>query len=96
MKTFKEFKDTVITGNEHVIDEDELLDVQEGLLRTVGGVGLTVKIRNISKEVKNVTYNKSDELEQTLQKMFKKMDLLSKQLLVNSLLVTQLGLMNRK
>ena len=93
-KTFKEFRESQITGNEDLVDVDEMVELQDGMLRTVGGVGLTMKIQSVNKEIKNVHYNRSDDIERTVEKLFKKVDLLSKQITVMGVLVTQLGLMS--
>lgn len=94
-KTFREMRENQITGNEDLVDVDEMVELQGGMLRTVGGVGLTMKIQSVNKEIKNVHFNRADDIERTVEKSFKKIDLLSKQNLVMGVLVTQLGLMSR-
>ena len=67
-------------------DDDYLV---EGInLRTVSAITLVSKSKDIHNRIKN-TKTEDSELN-------KKLDLMSKQLMINSLLVAQLGLMSKK
>ncbi len=72
--------------NEFNDTNDELV---EGInIRTVSAVALVSKSNTLSNNIKNI---KIDDGE-----LDKKLNLLSKQLLYNSILVAQLGIMNKK
>ncbi len=72
--------------NEFNDTNDELI---EGInIRTVSAVALVSKTNTLSNNIKNI---KIDDGE-----LDKKLNLLSKQLLYNSILVAQLGIMNKK
>jgi hypothetical protein len=92
MKTYTELREELITGNTDT-NESELNEVS---LRTFGGVVLFSKVQKLTKEIQGVKTNIDDDVDDKFDKLFKKMDLLSKQNMVTSLLVTQLGLMNKK
>ena len=72
--------------NEYNNTDDELI---EGVnIRTVSAVALISKSNSLNNNIKNI---KIDDIN-----LDKKLNLLSKQLLYNSILVAQLGIMNKK
>jgi len=89
MKSFKEFnkKESIeIIDSINTPEEDVIL---EGLnLRTISAVALVSKSSNLNKNIKSIDLDDSE--------LNKKINLLSKQILFNSILTAQLGLMNRK
>ena len=72
--------------NEYNNTDDELI---EGVnIRTVSAIALISRSSTISNNIKNIKIQDSD--------LDKKLNLLSKQMLYNSILVAQLGIMNKK
>ena len=80
MKTFKDHYN-------QVSQTDESLD--EGInLRSISAVALVAKSSNINKSISNLKASDSE--------LDKKLNLLSKQMLYSSILIAQLGLMNKR
>jgi len=74
------------TFNEFKDADDELI---EGVnIRTASAAALVSRSNTISNNIKSIKIQDSD--------LDKKLNLLSKQLLYNSILVAQLGIMNKK
>jgi len=74
------------TFNEFKDADDELI---EGInIRTASAVALVSRSNTIGNSIKSIKIQDSD--------LDKKLNLLSKQLLYNSILVAQLGIMNKK
>jgi len=72
--------------NEYNNTDDELI---EGVnIRTVSAVALISKSNSLNNNIKNIKIDDTN--------LDKKLNLLSKQLLYNSILVAQLGIMNKK
>jgi len=72
--------------NEYSNTDNELI---EGInIRTVSAIALISRSSTISNNIKNIKIQDSD--------LDKKLNLLSKQMLYNSILVAQLGIMNKK
>ena len=68
-------------------DDDDYL-IEDISIRSVSAVALVSRSNTISKNIKNIKIQDSD--------LNNKLNLLSKQLLYNSILVAQLGIMNKK
>ena len=68
-------------------DDDDYL-IEDISIRSVSAVALVSRSNTISKNIKNIKIQDSD--------LDNKLNLLSKQLLYNSILVAQLGIMNKK
>ena len=68
-------------------DDDDYL-IEDISIRSVSAVALVSRSNTISKNIKNIKVQDSD--------LNNKLNLLSKQLLYNSILVAQLGIMNKK
>jgi len=72
--------------NEYNNTDDELI---EGVnIRTISAVALISKSNSLNNNIKNIKIDDTN--------LDKKLNLLSKQLLYNSILVAQLGIMNKK
>lgn len=93
MKTYTELHDDLVTGDTGVTSDDELNGIS---LKTFGGAALFTKVRKLTKEIHGVKTGAADNVDEKIDKLFLKMNLLSKQNMVTSLLVTQLGLMDKK
>jgi hypothetical protein len=69
--------------------------MDEGLLRTSSSTVLTLKIRNITKQIESIKINQTDSDVSRSSKIQRKLDLLAKQNLYQTYLITQLGIMKR-
>jgi hypothetical protein len=94
MKKYTELLEE-ITG-ETEVNVDELPVIQEGLLRTLGTAGLMIKVRNINKQITNIKTKQNEDTDVKIDKLFKKIDLLGTQNMVTGLLITTLGIMDKK
>ncbi len=94
MKKYTELLEE-ITG-ETEVNVDELPVIQEGLLRTLGTAGLMIKVRNINKQITNIKTKQNEDADVKIDKLFKKIDLLGTQNMVTGLLITTLGIMDKK
>jgi hypothetical protein len=92
MKTYKELREELVTGN----TDTNVGELNEVSLKTFGGVVLFSKVQKLMKEIQGVKTSAADNVDEKLDKLFLKMDLLSKQNMVTSLLVTQLGVMTKR
>jgi hypothetical protein len=92
MKTYTELREELVTGN----TDTNVGELNEVSLRTFGGVVLFSKVQKLMKEIQSVKTNVNDDVDDKFDKLFTKMDLLSKQNMLTGLLVTQLGLMDKK
>ena len=92
MKTYRELREELVTGN----TDTNIGELNEVNLRTFGGVVLFSKVQKLMKEIQSVKTNVNDDVDDKFDKLFTKMDLLSKQNMLTGLLVTQLGLMDKK
>jgi len=90
MKTFNEFNNTNTNNNplDRSYDQDNGPIVEGINLRTISAVALVSKSSNLNKNIKSIKIDDSE--------LDKKLNLLSKQLLFNSILTAQLGVMSKK
>mgnify|MGYP006115368557 FL=1 len=69
--------------------------IDEGNIRTGSAAVLTIKVRDITKQIELIKINTSDTDVIRSQKIQRKLDLLSKQSLYQTYLIAQLGTMRR-
>ena len=69
--------------------------IDEGNIRTGSASVLTIKVRDITKQIELIKINTSDTDVIRSQKIQRKLDLLSKQSLYQTYLIAQLGTMRR-
>ena len=83
MKTYTEF----VQLNEPVTD------INESTIRTAGAAALTLRVRSLNSRLKQIVIHQTDTDSLKTEKLNKKLDLLSDQLLASTYLITQLGVM---
>jgi len=89
MKTYHEFNDDLVQ-----LDASEKID--ETAIKTVTSIALVSKIRSLYKQIKSTKFNKNDDPDIQLDKLFHKIDLLSDQSIKLSYLIAQLAYMKEK
>jgi len=89
MKTYHEFSNDLIQ-----LDASESID--ESVIRTVTSVALVSKIRSLYKQIKSTKFNKNDDPDIQIDKLFHKIDLLSDQSINLSYLIAQLAYMKER
>ena len=83
MKTYKEYIQLNHT-NEDSLDEN---------FKTIAGIGLAAKSRNVNSRLKQIVIKPTDSTMIQIEKLSKKIDLLSDQILVATYNQTTLGVM---
>ena len=81
MKTFTDF----IQLNE----PPELEQLDEVTLKTFTSVALTAKVKQLQNQIINIKIRPNESLPSSMIKLFLKLDLLSNQNLINSILISQ-------
>jgi CHASE3 domain sensor protein len=69
--------------------------IDEGIIRTGSATSLTMKVRTITKEIESIKINTSDTDIVRSQKIQRKLDLIAKQSLYQTYLISQLGIMKK-
>ena len=69
--------------------------IDEGNIRTGSAAVLTMKVRTITKEIESIKINTSDTDIVRSQKIQRKLDLIAKQSLYQTYLISQLGIMKK-
>jgi hypothetical protein len=69
--------------------------IDEGNIRTGSAAVLTIKVRDITKQIELIKINTSDTDVIRSQKIQRKLDLIAKQSLYQTYLIAQLGTMRR-
>ena len=69
--------------------------IDEGIIRTGSATVLTMKVRDITKRIESIKINTSDTDVIRSYKIQRKLDLIAKQSLYQTYLITQLGIMKR-
>jgi hypothetical protein len=87
MKTFTDF----IQLNEP--PEPEQLD--EATLKTWTSVALTAKVRSLQNQITNIKIISNESLPSSMIKLFQKLDLISNQNFINSILISQTSIQGK-
>jgi hypothetical protein len=74
---------------------NEQEDLNEGIWRNLGAVGLTNKIRTIDQQLQNIKISSTDSIPSAFQKLDKKIDLLSQQQVFSAALIAQTAIMEK-
>ena len=80
------------------IQLDELQDpdqLNETTLRTMSAVVLTAKIRSLQNQITSIKIRPNEPLPSSMTKLFLKLDLISNQNFITSILVSQTALMDK-
>ena len=80
------------------IQLDELQDpdqLNETTLRTMSAVVLTAKIRSLQNQITSIKIRPNEPLPSSMIKLFQKLDLISNQNFITSILVSQTALMDK-
>ena len=80
------------------IQLDELQDpdqLNETTLRTMSAVVLTAKIRSLQNQITSIKIRPNEPLPSSMTKLFLKLDLISNQNFITSILVSQTSLMDK-
>jgi hypothetical protein len=80
------------------IQLDELQDpdqLNETTLRTMSAVVLTAKIRSLQNQITSIKIRPNEPLPSSMIKLFQKLDLISNQNFITSILVSQTSLMDK-
>ena len=80
------------------IQLDELQDpdqLNETTLRTMSAVVLTAKIRSLQNQITSIKIRPNESLPSSMTKLFLKLDLISNQNFITSILVSQTSLMDK-
>jgi len=88
MKTYKEF----IQLNQYPHPNTNKDSIDENF-RTVAGVGLMLKSKNLNSRLKQITIRPTDSQLSQLEKLSQKIDLLSDQLIAATYVTSSLGIM---
>ena len=80
------------------IQLDELQDpdqLNETTLRTMSAVVLTAKVRSLQNQITSIKIRPNEPLPSSMIKLFQKLDLISNQNFITSILVSQTALMDK-
>ena len=80
------------------IQLDELQDpdqLNETTLRTMSAVVLTAKVRSLQNQITSIKIRPNEPLPSSMTKLFLKLDLISNQNFITSILVSQTALMDK-
>lgn len=80
------------------IQLDELQDpdqLNETTLRTMSAVVLTAKVRSLQNQITSIKIRPNEPLPSSMIKLFQKLDLISNQNFITSILVSQTSLMDK-
>ena len=80
------------------IQLDELQDpdqLNETTLRTMSAVVLTAKVRSLQNQITSIKIRPNEPLPSSMTKLFLKLDLISNQNFITSILVSQTSLMDK-
>ncbi len=70
-------------------------DLNEGIWRNLAAGGLTLKIKNIGTQLQNIKISSTDSIPSALQKIDKKIDLMSQQQVFTAALIAQTAIMEK-
>lgn len=89
MKTFTDF--IQLTNNQDLYSDI----LEETTLRTMSAIALTAKVRQLQNKIQQIKIRPNEPQSSVLVKLFQKMDLISNQIFINSILISQTAIMER-
>ncbi len=89
MKTFTDF--IQLTNNQDLYSDI----LEETTLRTMSAIALTAKVRQLQNKIQQIKIRPNEHQSSVLVKLFQKMDLISNQIFINSILISQTAIMER-
>ena len=69
--------------------------IEETTLRTMSAIALTAKVRQLQNKIQQIKIRPNEPRSSVLVKLFQKMDLISNQIFINSILISQTAIMER-
>ena len=70
--------------------------IEETVLRTMSAIALTARVRQLQNQITNIRIRSNEPQLSLMNKLFLKLDLISNQNFINSILISQTSIMERQ
>ena len=70
--------------------------IEEATLRTMSAIALTARVRQLQNQITNIRIRSNEPQLSLMNKLFLKLDLISNQNFINSILISQTSIMERQ